>query len=72
MEGIERVKVRVLPSGLVCRRDAARYLGRTPKTLAMWALAKKGPTPVHVEGRVFYRYEELRQRAEAGQAGEAA
>jgi hypothetical protein len=36
------------------RQDAAKYLGRQPKTLAMWALVGKGPRSIRVGGRRFY------------------
>ena len=39
--GIDKVNVRVLPDGRMTRRDAARYLGYEPKTLAMWHLEGK-------------------------------
>ena len=51
---MEEVRCRVLPDGRMSREDAARYLGLTPKTLAMWAMEGKGPEPVRVGGRVFY------------------
>ncbi len=51
---IETVRVRVLPDGRMSRGDAARYLGLTPKTLAMWAVEGKGPRGRRVGGRVFY------------------
>ena len=51
---IERVRVRVLPDGRLSRKDAAAYLGRAEKTLAMWHLERKGPPSVLVGGRRFY------------------
>ena len=51
---LEQVRVRVLPDGRMTRRDAARYLGRAQKTLAMWALEGRGPKSVLVGGRRFY------------------
>ena len=39
---IEQVRVRVLPDGRLSRKDAAAYLGRAEKTLAMWHLGGKG------------------------------
>lgn len=51
---IERVRVRVLPDGRLSRKDAATYLGRAEKTLAMWHLEGKGPPSVLVGGRRFY------------------
>ena len=51
---IEQVRVRVLPDGRLARKDAAKYLGRAEKTLAMWEMEKKGPASVLVGGRRFY------------------
>ena len=51
---IEQVRVRVLPDGRLSRKDAALYLGRAEKTLAMWGMEGKGPASVLVGGRRFY------------------
>ena len=51
---IEQVRVRVLPDGRLTRKDAAKYLGRAEKTLAMWAMEARGPRVVRVGGRCFY------------------
>ena len=51
---IEQVRVRVLPDGRMSRKDAAAYLGRAEKTLAMWEMEGKGPQSVLVGGRRFY------------------
>ncbi len=51
---IEQVRVRVLPDGRLTRKDAAKYLGRAEKTLAMWEMERKGPLSVLVGGRRFY------------------
>ncbi len=51
---IEQVRVRILPGGRMARKDAAKYLGRAEKTLAMWAMEGKGPPSVLVGGRRFY------------------
>ena len=51
---VEPVRVRVLPDGRMSRQDAAKYLGRSEKTLAMWAMQGKGPAWVRVGGRIFY------------------
>jgi hypothetical protein len=56
---IEQPRVRVLPDGRMTRQDSARYLGLKEKTLAMWALQKKGPRLVRVGGRVFYFKDDL-------------
>ena len=53
-EGIERVRVRVLPDGRLDRRNAAKYLGRASKTLAMWHMEGRGPKSVLVGGRRYY------------------
>jgi len=54
MDALERVRVRILPDGRMTRKDAARYLGRKPKTLAMWELAGQGPRSCKVGGRRYY------------------
>ena len=51
---IEQVRVRILPDGRMTRKDAAKYLGRAEKTLAMWKMEGKGPPSVLVGGRRFY------------------
>ncbi len=51
---IDQVRVRVLPDGRMTRKDAAKYLGRAEKTLAMWEMEAKGPQSVLVGGRRFY------------------
>ena len=56
---IETVKVSALPDGRMDRPNAARYLGMTPKTLAMWAMLDKGPRSVKVGGRIFYYRSDL-------------
>ena len=56
---IEQVRVRVLPDGRLTRKDAAKYLGRAEKTLAMWEMEGKGPRSVLVGGRRFYFKEVL-------------
>lgn len=50
----ETPKIRILPDGRMTRRDAARYLGVAEKTMAMWAMQKKGPESTRVGGRRFY------------------
>ena len=63
---IDGVRVRILPDGRMDRENAARYLGYRPKTLAMWALEKKGPRSVKVGGRVFYFREDLDAFVQSG------
>ena len=65
---IEQVCVRVLPDGRLTRKDAAKYLGRSEKTLAMWEMEGKGPPSLKVGGRRFYFKDQLDAfiRGEAG------
>lgn len=58
---VQQVKVIVLPSGKVDRENAAKALGRTPKTLADWALKGIGPKPHNIGGRIFYDWAELQE-----------
>lgn len=51
---VEQVRVRVLPDGRMDRTNAAKYLGRSVKTLAMWTMGGKGPDSILVGGRRFY------------------
>ena len=51
--------VRILPDGRMSRENAAKYLGLSAKTLAMWKLSGRGPPWVKVGGRVFYFREDL-------------
>ena len=68
---VDVVRVRVLPDGRLDRRNAALYLGRSPKTLAQWALQGRGPPPHKdkVSGRVFYYLDELDVCIAGGDAG---
>lgn len=54
IEGVEQIKVAVLPDGRVDRKNASKALNRKPKTLAEWQRLGKGPRPFNVGGRVFY------------------
>lgn len=67
-ESIDQVRVRVLPSGRVDRKNAAKALNRAPKTLAEWRRLGIGPKPHNVGGRVFYDWAEVQAFAR----GEAA
>lgn len=55
---IDQVRVRILPDGRMTRREAARYLGRAEKTLAMWQMEGK-LRGVRVGGRIFYFKDQL-------------
>ena len=64
VEAIDRVRIRVTPDGRVNRRDAALFLGKSPKTLAEWMRLGFGPKSHLVGGRRFYSLEELRAYAD--------
>jgi len=48
------IVVRFTPDGRAPRRDAAAFIGITPKTLAEWKRLGKGPMPRRVGSRIFY------------------
>lgn len=56
---VDQARVRVLPDGRVPRAEAAAYLGRKPKTLAIWHTQGKGPRSILVGGRRFYYLDDL-------------
>ncbi len=56
---IEPVRVRVLPNGNMDSNNAAKYVWRAPKTLAMWRMQGIGPEWTKCGGRVFYNKEAL-------------
>ena len=55
----EPVRVRVLPDGRMDSNNAAKYLDRAPKTLAMWRMQGIGPGSTKVGGRVIYKKSDL-------------
>ena len=65
---VEPVRVRVLPDGRMDSNNAAKYLNRAPKTLAMWRMQRIGPEWSKCGGRVFY----YKSRLDAFIQGEAA
>ena len=56
---VEPVRVRVLPNGNMDSNNAAKYINRAPKTLAMWRMQGIGPEWTKCGGRVFYNKEAL-------------
>ena len=56
---LEAVRVRVLPGGRMDSNNAAKYLNRAPKTLAMWRMQGIGPEWSKCGGRVFYSKDAL-------------
>jgi hypothetical protein len=55
---LDVVRVRVLPDGRLDRKNAALYLGRSPKTLAQSVQQGKGPLSHDIGGRAFYYLED--------------
>lgn len=55
---IDQVRVRVLPDGRMTRQEAARYIGRAEKTLAMWQMEGR-LRGVRAGGRIFYYKDHL-------------
>jgi hypothetical protein len=68
---LEQVRVRVLPDGRVSREDAAAFLGMKAQTLRNWAVSGRGPRPIKVGVRAFYRLADLEAFRDTG-AREAA
>lgn len=62
------MNVMTTPDGRVCRREAARYLGFKPKTLAEWQRLGVGPKSLLVGGRRFYLMDELQEYASGSRA----
>ncbi len=56
---LEPVRVRILPNGNMDSNNAAKYVNRAPKTLAMWRMQGIGPEWTKCGGRVFYNKEAL-------------
>jgi hypothetical protein len=59
LQGVEQVTVQILPDGRLDRVNAARYLGRAPKTLAEWTRLGLGPKSFLVGGRRYYHLRDL-------------
>ena len=55
---VDHVRVVAFPDGRLDTENAARYLGFSPKTLAMMRSEGKGPRYVK-RGRIFYFLEDL-------------
>lgn len=58
-DGVDQVRVKMLPDGRMTRNDAARYLGHKSKTLAIWLSQGRGPRCIKVGGRAFYYRRDL-------------
>lgn len=71
-DNVERVKVIVLPSGKVDRKNCAKAIGRSEKTLAEWSRLGLGPKPHNIGGRVFYDWAEVQAFMGASPASQAA
>lgn len=57
---MEPISITILPDGRVDRENAARFLGRKPKTLVEWQRLGNGPRSRLVGGRRFYMIDDLR------------
>ena len=64
MEGVQREKARILPSGQMRPREAARFAGVSEKTLANWRVLDQGPYFVKRGGRIFYPFDALKDWVE--------
>lgn len=58
METIETVKVMAYPDGRLDAKNAAKYLGKSTKTLDMWRCKGEGPKWIK-RGRIFYYLADL-------------
>lgn len=56
---METVKIIVRPDGRLDRRDAAAYIGISPKTLANMQTRGVGPRSMLVGGRRYYKLEDI-------------
>ena len=56
---LEPVRVRILPGNRLDSNNAAKYVNRAPKTLAMWRMQGIGPEWTKCGGRIFYNKEAL-------------
>jgi len=65
MEHVKVESIKVLASGLIRRNEAAKALGKTPKTLCEWAAKGIGPVPKKIGGRVFYVWTEVQEFIES-------
>lgn len=68
MDGVDRMRVTVLPDGRLDRANAAIFLGKAAKTLAEWQRLGIGPSSRKVGGRRFYHIDDLRAFAQGGAA----
>lgn len=63
-------EVEVLPDGRIRRREAARYIGVTPGTMAVWdSTGRHGSyfKKSTVACRVYYDFERVKQFCESGE-----
>lgn len=55
---MEILKIVAFPDGRLDTKNAAKYLGKSPKTLDMWRCKGEGPKWIK-RGRVFYYLADL-------------
>ena len=58
---VEPIRVRVLPDGRMDSNNAAKYLNRAPKTLAMWRMQGIGPEWAKTRGPCLLLQEPARR-----------
>lgn len=56
---ITQCPVLVTPDGRLTRHDAANYLGVAAQTFANWNTQGRGPKPLRMGRKVFYRLDDL-------------
>jgi hypothetical protein len=61
----ETTDIKILPDGRVGAKDAAKYLGLSSKTLAMYRSSGEGPKFIK-KGRIFYFIDDLNEWLEKG------
>jgi Helix-turn-helix domain len=59
MEKVGMVKVMEYPDGRMDAQNAAAYVGKTVKTMAMYRCAGTGPKFIKSGGKIFYYREDL-------------
>jgi Helix-turn-helix domain len=66
LAGIDQVRARVLPGGRLTAAEAAKYLGKTQKTLANWRVLGIGPAYSRAANRVYYKLADLDRFMDGG------
>jgi hypothetical protein len=64
---LTRVQCEVLPDGRMHDKEAAKYIGRKPQTLANWRARNYGPRWIRVGGRIFYYLDDVDEFIRGGE-----